>query len=262
MDLKLRGKNVLVAASSKGIGRAVAEEFAKEGANVALCSRNEEQLHKTAEEIKEHYGVKVYSHQADLTVKSDIEAFVQGTVSALGGLDVLITNSGGPPGGTFEEMEDEQWELAFQQNLMSVIRLIRGALPHLKQSGAGRIANIASISVKQPIDGLILSNTFRTGIAGLAKTLAGELAPYGILINTVGPGRIATDRTLYLDGLKAEARQVSIEEIRAESERSVPLGRYGQPEEIARMIVFLCSEANSYSTGQSIMVDGGLVRGL
>ncbi|WP_340021692.1 SDR family oxidoreductase [Paenibacillus sp. FSL K6-1096] len=262
MNLKLKGKNVLVAASSKGIGRAVAEEFAAEGANVALCSRNEEQLRKTAEEIRERYGVKVYSLQADLTVKADIEAFVQGAVSALGGLDVLVTNSGGPPGGTFEEMEDEQWEKAFQQNLMSVIRLIRGALPHLKQSGAGRIANIASISVKQPIDGLILSNTFRTGIAGLAKTLAGELAPYGILINTVGPGRIATDRTLYLDGLKAEARQVPIEEIRAESERSVPLHRYGQPEEIARMIVFLCSEANSYSTGQTVMVDGGLVRGL
>lgn len=166
--------------------------------------------------------MKVYSRQADLTVKADIEAFVQGSVESFGGLDVLVTNAGGPPGGTFEEMEDEQWELAFQHNLMSVIRLIRCALPYLKKSGAGRIANVASISVKQPIDGLILSNTFRTGIAGLAKTLAGEFAPYGILINTVGPGRIATDRTLYLDGLKAEARKVSIEEVQAESERSVP----------------------------------------
>ncbi|MDQ0492824.1 SDR family oxidoreductase [Paenibacillus brasilensis] len=262
MNLNLKNKNVLVTASSKGIGRAIAEQFASEDANVMICSRNADLLKETAEDLRGRFDTNIYDKVADLTRKEDIMELVQTAVEAFGGLDIVITNAGGPPGGTFENTDDTLWEQAFNQNLMSVIRLIRCSLSFLKQSNSARIVNIASTSVKQPIDGLILSNTLRAGIAGLTKTLSNELAPYGILINTVAPGRIATDRTLYLDLLKSDALHTSVEEIQAQSKKSIPLGRYGQPDELAKMVVFLCSEANSYTTGQTVIVDGGMVKSI
>ncbi|WP_055108121.1 SDR family oxidoreductase [Paenibacillus ihumii] len=262
MNLNLTGKRVLVAASSKGIGKAIAACFAGEGAHIMLCSRHEEDLKAAAEELRERYDAQVHYKTADLSMKQDIEDLVQAAAEAFGGLDILVTNSGGPPSGKFEDIEDETWEQAFHQNLMSVIRLIRCSLPHLKRSKNGRIVNITSTSVKQPIEGLILSNTYRAGIAGLAKTLAHELAADGILINTVAPGRIATDRTYHLDKLKAESMNTNIEDIRARAEQSIPLGRYGQPDELAKMVVFLASTANSYTTGQTLLVDGGMVKSL
>lgn len=262
MNLNLTGKKVLVAASSKGIGKAIAACFASEGAHIMLCSRHEDDLKAAAEELRGHYNAQVHYKVTDLSVKQDIEDLVQATAEAFGGLDILVTNSGGPPSGRFEEMEDDAWEHAFHQNLMSVIRLIRCSLPYLKRSKNGRIVNITSTSVKQPIEGLILSNTYRAGIAGLAKTLAHELAPDGILINTVAPGRIATDRIYQLDKHKAESMNTPIEEIRARAEQNIPLGRYGQPDELAKMVVFLASTANSYTTGQTILVDGGMVKSL
>ena len=262
MDLGLKGKVALVAASSKGLGRAVATELATEGARVMITSRDESSLSQTAAEIRENTGAEVGFLVADLGRDADIRALVQNTVERFGGVDVLVNNTGGPPAGSFDAVTDEDWLGAFELNLMSFVRLIRAVLPHMRERGGGRIVNIASSSIKQPIENLILSNTFRAGIAGLAKSLSSELAPDNILINTLGPGRISTGRSAALDASRAEAQDIPVEEIRSRSEARVPLGRYGTPEEFAKVAAFLASPANSYVTGQAILVDGGLVRAL
>ena len=258
MDLGLTNKVVLVVASSKGLGKAVAKELAKEGANVMLTSRSAESLKKAAEEIQEEAKGKIAYFPADITKPEDIKSLVKETREKLGKIDVLVNNAGGPPSGNFLDFNDEDWEKAFQLNLFSYIRLIRVVLPDLKQEG-GKILNIASSSVKAVLPNLILSNTFRNGINGLSKSLAIELAPDKILVNTIGPGRIATDRIQELDQAKAEAQNRSLEEVTEESEKSIPAGRYGEPEEFAKAAVFLVSGANTYVTGQSLLVDGGMV---
>lgn len=258
MDLGLTNKVVLVVASSKGLGKAVAKELAKEGANVMLTSRSAESLKKAAEEIQEEAKGKIAYFPADITKPEDIKSLVKETREKLGTIDVLVNNAGGPPSGNFLDFNDEDWEKAFQLNLFSYIRLIREVLPDLKQEG-GKILNIASSSVKAVLPNLILSNTFRNGINGLSKSLAIELAPDKILVNTIGPGRIATDRIQELDQAKAEAQNRSLEEVTEESEKSIPAGRYGEPEEFAKAAVFLVSGANTYVTGQSLLVDGGMV---
>lgn len=258
MDLGLTNKVVLVVASSKGLGKAVAKELAKEGANVMLTSRSAESLKKAAEEIQEEAKGKIAYFPADITKPEDIKSLVKETREKLGKIDVLVNNAGGPPSGNFLDFNDEDWEKAFQLNLFSYIRLIREVLPDLKQEG-GKILNIASSSVKAVLPNLILSNTFRNGINGLSKSLAIELAPDKILVNTIGPGRIATDRIQELDQAKAESQNRSLEEVTEESEKSIPAGRYGEPEEFAKAAVFLVSGANTYVTGQSLLVDGGMV---
>jgi 3-oxoacyl-[acyl-carrier protein] reductase len=262
LDLGLEGKVALVTAASKGLGRAIATELAREGASVMISSRDVEALSKTAGEIREETGAEVAYLAADLTSAGDIEALVSHATSRFGGVDVLVNNTGGPPPGTFEELDDEAWQGAFEQVLMSLIRCVRAVLPVMRERGGGRIVNVASSSVKQPIEALTLSNTFRTGLAGLAKNLSIELAPDGILVNTLGPGRIATARSQGMDASQAESRDVSVEEVRAEFEARIPLGRYGTPEEFARVAAFLASPANSYVTGQAILVDGGMIRAL
>ncbi|MGE7366129.1 SDR family oxidoreductase, partial [Desemzia incerta] len=241
-----------------GLGKAVAKELAKEGANVMLTSRSAESLKKAAEEIQEEAKGKIAYFPADITKPEDIKSLVKETREKLGKIDVLVNNAGGPPSGNFLDFNDEDWEKAFQLNLFSYIRLIREVLPDLKQEG-GKILNIASSSVKAVLPNLILSNTFRNGINGLSKSLAIELAPDKILVNTIGPGRIATDRIQELDQAKAEAQNRSLEEVTEESEKSIPAGRYGEPEEFAKAAVFLVSGANTYVTGQSLLVDGGMV---
>jgi 3-oxoacyl-[acyl-carrier protein] reductase len=262
LDLGLEGKVALVTAASKGLGRAIATERAREGANVVISSRDEESLAKAADEIRGETGAEVAFRVADLTDARDIEALVSHASDLFGGIDVLVNNTGGPPAGTFEDLDDEAWQGAFDQILMSLIRCVRGVLPAMRRRGGGRIVNVASSSVKQPIEGLTLSNTFRTGLAGLAKNLSIELAPDGILINTLGPGRISTARSQGMDASQADSRSVPVEEVRAEFEARIPLGRYGTPEEFARVAAFLASPANSYVTGQAILVDGGMVRAL
>ncbi|WP_068615163.1 SDR family oxidoreductase [Paenibacillus tuaregi] len=262
MDLGLEGKSVFVAAASKGLGKASAEAFAREGAKVTIASRSEEHLIRAAEDIEASTGQKVAVIQMDATSQDDIARAIRTTVQTQGGLDVVVTNAGGPPGGTFADMQDEDWQKGYELNLLSVIRMIGEALPHLRSAGSGRIVNLASTSIKQPIEGLILSNVFRAGVQSLTKTLAGELADSGILINTVAPGRIATDRITELDSKRAESEGSSLEEIQSRIVKGIPLERMGEPEEFARVVAFYGSWANTYVTGQSILVDGGMVRSL
>ncbi|MEH7225957.1 SDR family oxidoreductase [Bacillus sp. JJ1566] len=261
MDLKLDGKTAVVVASSQGLGKAIATQLVKEGANVMLASRSEEKLKEVQAELSAFNKGRVSYLQTDITNKEDIEALINHTVETFGTIDILVNNAGGPPAGTFDQLDDEAWQGAFELNLLSYIRMIRGALPHMKKNG-GKIINIASSSIKMPLPGLILSNTFRLGIVGLAKTLAEELAPHNILINTVAPGRIATDRVTHLDSVNAEKLGKPIEEVEEMFKETIPLKRYGTPEEFANFVTFLVSDANSYMTGQAYLVDGGMVKAI
>lgn len=262
MKLGLEGKTVLVLASSKGLGKAIAQEFAAEGARLMISSRNEAALKATTQELRDLTGTEIAYQVCDLTNAKQIQALVAETIRLYGTIDVLVNNAGGPPAGSFNVLGDKDWDYAFKLNLLSYVRAIREVLPHMRSNGTGKIVNIASYSMKQPIEGLILGNTMRTGIAGVAKTLSRELAPDNILINTVGPGRIGTDRVEELDRKRSAELEISYEEVRSLAEREIPLGRYGTPEEFAKLVIFLCSQANSYITGQVILVDGGLTAAL
>lgn len=263
MDYGLKNKVVLVAASSSGLGYATAKAFADEGARVVVNSRSAQRAEEAAQRILEQsHDAQVLPVGADLTSESDITNLFEQVGSHWGPVDVLVTNAGGPPQGSFDMVNEEQWEDAFQLTLMSVVRLVRKALPHMKEQRWGRILHFTSSSMKQPVDNLILSNAFRAGIAGLGKSLAIELAPYQILVNTIGPGRIATDRVASIDATNAKRLGTSVEETVARSLSNIPLGRYGKPEEFAALAVFLGSGANGYITGQSMLVDGGMVKGL
>lgn len=259
MDLGLRDKPVLVMASSGGIGRGVATEFCREGARVMLFSRSGEQLEKTAGEIGEETGNRPDYLVGDVSIAGDVEKAVSATVDRLGGIWALFNNTGGPPAGPFEQFDDAAWQSAFELTLLSYIRAIRTALPHMRNGGGGRIVNNTSASTKQAIDSLVLSNTFRAGLVGLGKSLARETGKDGILVNTVGPGRIDTDRVKQLDTIWAGQKGIEYEEQRTLSEASIPLGRYGQPTDFGKVVAFLCSEANSYLTGQNILIDGAMV---
>ncbi|MEX2460749.1 MAG: SDR family oxidoreductase [Paenibacillaceae bacterium] len=262
MDLGLSGKSIFVAAASKGLGKASALEFAKEGALVTIASRSREQLQEARDEIQAITGKRVTIVEMDVQSKADIQHAIQTAAAENGGLDVVVTNAGGPQSGYFADMEDSDWIQGFELTLFSTIRLIREALPFLRAAGGGRIVNLASSSIKQPIAGLILSNVFRAGVQSLTKTLASELATDGILINTMAPGRIATDRIAELDRKNAALLHRSIEDIQLETIEQIPLGRMGTPEEFARIVAFYGSFANTYITGQSLLVDGGLIKAL
>lgn len=260
MNLELTHRPVLVCASSAGLGKATALEFAREGAQVMLCGRRPAELAQAAADIRAATGREPRWTVADLSRAPDIEELVKATVSAFGGLYTLVFNSGGPPAGSFEQFDDAAWQKAYEQNLLSCVRSVRAALPHLRQGNGGRIVTLASTSVKSPVNDLILSNTFRTGVLGLTKSLASELAADRILVNLIGPGRIHTARIDQLDSLRAGKAGASIEQVRKEHIRNIPLGRYGTPEEFAKIAVFLGSPVNTYITGQTLLVDGGMVK--
>jgi 3-oxoacyl-[acyl-carrier protein] reductase len=258
MDLGLAGKVALVTAASKGMGRACAMGLAAEGAKVVMCARTEGDLKTAAEEIRARTKAEVVAVPADVTSQDDVTALVDRAVKSFGGVDILVANAGGPPRGYFEDMTDAQWQGAFDVSLLSVVRLVRGVLPSMKARRWGRILTIQSVSVKQPIPELLLSNAVRPGVAGMMKTLAGQLGKDGITVNTVCPGKIMTDR--FLGGQKLSG--LSREEFLARAVEDVPVRRIGTPEEFASVVVFLASERASYVTGVAVQVDGGLVRGL
>jgi 3-oxoacyl-[acyl-carrier protein] reductase len=260
MDLGLRGKVALVAGASKGMGKAIALGFAREGASVGICARGEKELNATAEEIRKETGAEVLAFVADMTRSQDIRDFVAKSADGLGRIDIVVTNAGGPPFGEFMKFTDEDWEAAFRLNFLSALRLTREAVPHIRKGGAGRVINITSYGVKEPIQGLVLSNAIRTGVVGLAKTLSRELAKDNILVNTICPGRIDTERHRMLNVARAERTKRTLEEVHREMTGEIPLGRFGTAEEVANLVVFFGSERASYINGTTIQVDGGLVK--
>ena len=262
MDLGLVGKVALVTGASKGMGKACAMGLAAEGARVAICARAEADLAAAAAEIRQKTDAEILAVPADLTRLDDIRRVVGATADAFGGIDILVNNAGGPPPGAFDQLTDAQWQSAFELTLLSTVRLIREVLPHLRAKRWGRILNIQSSAVKEPIRGLILSNGIRPGVIGLAKTLAAELGKDNITINTICPGRILTDRLLSLMAVRAREAGKSLDDYLPEATADIPLGRIGSPEEFASMVVFLASERASYVTGVTVQVDGGLIRGL
>lgn len=262
MDLGLEGKSALVAASSRGLGRAAARALAEEGADLTICARGQERLDQTRDELEEATGVQVIAVPADLSTADGVERVVAAAKEAYGRVDVLMTNAGGPPPGPFEAHDMDAWRGAIQQNLESVLRLTRGVLPGMKERGWGRIINVTSIAVKQPVEGLILSNSVRAAVTGFARTLANEVAPHGITVNNVMPGYTRTDRTEEL--ARATAREEGVEpaDVEAAWEEQIPAGRLAEPREFAALVAFLASERAGYITGTSIPVDGGTIRSL
>lgn len=260
MDLGLKNKSVLVMASSAGLGKAAALEFSKEGANVMLFSPFEQELKEAQAEIKAATGLEPAITVGDITNYDDIKRVVKNTVDAFGPIFALVNNAGGPPAGTFDNFADETWQKAYELNLLSYIRTIREVLPSMREAGQGRIVNYTSSSVKQVLENLILSNTFRMGVMGLTKTLSQELGKDNILVNVMGPGRIGTARIQQLDAIRAQKSNITVEDVYNNTIKTIPLGRYGDPSEYAKLTVFLCSEANTYITGQTMLVDGGMTK--
>lgn len=265
MELGLRGRVALVCAASQGLGKAAALGFAREGAHVVICSRQRKPLHLTAEELRAAAGdhqIQVLPLVADLTKPRQITSVVAATVKKFGRIDVLVTNAGGPPVGAFPDLDDATWEKGVALTLMSTVRMIRAVLPHMQKRKWGRIVNITSIAAKQPINDLIISSAIRPGILGLSRVLGSQYAKDGILVNSVAPGFMRTARMEQLGSSRAKEAGISIDEYFAKAARDIPLGRYGEPEELANMIVFLGSERASYITGTTMSVDGGLLKGL
>jgi 3-oxoacyl-[acyl-carrier protein] reductase len=262
MNLELKDRIALVAASSKGLGKAVAVALAKEGVHLALCARTPEPLKKTAEEITSLTGVKVLSLPTDVRDLGQVKNLVTQANSRLGPIDILVTNAGGPPFGQFLDHAPEAWEEALRLNLLSTIHLTREVVPSMKERRWGRIINITSYSVKQPAPGLILSNTARSGVIGFAKTLATELAPYNVLVNSLCPGVFLTERHYELSRARAQRLGIPLELHLKERVEEIPMKRGGKPEEFADLVVFLASERASYLTGATIQIDGGLINTL
>src|SRR5215207_6570160 len=262
MDLGIRGKVALVAASSRGLGRAVAEELAAEGADLVLCARGEEALREAAGALRRSTSVRVVEVVADVAEPVGVERVVGAATRELGRVDILVTNSGGPPAGPFESHSADAWRDAVRGTLDSVVNLTRAVLPGMKERRWGRIINVTSIAVKQPVDNLILSNSVRAAVTGFARTLANEVAPFGITVNNVMPGYTRTQRVEELAARTVALHGGTPAEAFAAWERQIPMGRLGEPAEFGAMVAFLCSAHASYTTGASIPVDGGWIRSL
>jgi 3-oxoacyl-[acyl-carrier protein] reductase len=262
MDYGIRGKVALVAASSRGLGRASAEALAAEGVELVMCARGEDGLQSAADDIRGAWGIRVEAVAADVATPEGIASVLAAAERAFGRVDILVTNGGGPPAGPFESHAPEAWDAAVRANLTSVVELVRGVLPGMRERRWGRIVNVTSIAVKQPVDNLILSNSVRAAVTGFARTLANEVAPHGITVNNVMPGYTRTARVEELATRTAELKGTAREAAFAAWEQQIPMGRLGEPAEFGAMVAFLCSAHASYTTGASIPVDGGWIRGL
>jgi len=263
MDLGIRGKVAIVLAASKGLGRACAAALAAEGVNLVIGARNQQVLEEAARQIERTTGSKVLAVPTDVTKAEELVRIADNALREFGHIDILVNNAGGPPAGNFEAFSDEQWQAAFELNLLSAVRMIRLVLPSMRAQGSGRIINIVSTSVKQPIDNLLLSNSIRPGIIGLAKSLSLELAPANITINNVCPGRILTDRIRQLERIDEKVQQgMSEEEILQKSAQGIPMRRLGRPKEVGALVAFLASQQAAYITGTTIQVDGGQTRSI
>jgi 3-oxoacyl-[acyl-carrier protein] reductase len=262
MDLGLKGKAALVAGGSMGLGRAVALELAREGAKVAIGALDDPHLGEAAEMIRRETGGEVLAVPVDVSDAKQARAVVRTAIDHFGTLDILVNNAGGPPSADFVDIDETLWEKGFRLNLLSTIMMTREAVPVMKAKGWGRIINMTSISVKQPIDGLILSNTIRSGVIGLAKTLSNELAPFNVTVNNVCPGFTLTDRVRNLAKAMAEKEGTTPEAVIGRWEASIPMKRLGTPEEFAALVAFLASERSGYITGAAIQIDGGWYKGV
>lgn len=262
MDFGLRGKVALVGGSSSGLGRAIAEELAVEGATVVLCARGETALEEARDAIARRSGAPVSAVAADLSRTEEVHHVATAALAEHGRVDVLVTNAGGPPSGPFEAHDEPAWQSTVRLTLMSAVELIRALLPGMKERRFGRILNVTSIAAKQPVEGLILSNAVRAAVTGMARTLANEVAPYGVTVNNLMPGYTRTERLVELSGAVAARDGITIEAVEARWAAEIPAGRLGKPRELAALAAFLASERAAYITGQSIAVDGGWIRGL
>jgi 3-oxoacyl-[acyl-carrier protein] reductase len=257
MDLQLKNKNVLVTAASSGIGRAIAELFLNEGCNVAICSSSIEKLEKASSELETLNSGNLFYTKCDINNSNEIKDTVQAVENKFGSIDVLVNNCGGPVPGFFNDLDEEKWKTGFDQVLMSSVRFTKLVLPKMKEKKCGRIINITSISVKQPIDNLLLSNAFRSAVTAFAKTLSNQIGEYNITVNNVAPGLTLTGRLDELAELRAKDAEISKEEMLQKMAADIPLKRIASPKEIASAVIYLSSEIGGYITGQTIVVDGG-----
>jgi 3-oxoacyl-[acyl-carrier protein] reductase len=258
MDLGIRNRVAMVAAASKGLGRAMAEALAAEGVRVSLCSRSLETLQPVVEAI----GTEIALGTAcDVSNAGDLHRWFEATIARFGQVDILITNTGGPPAATFLKLSEEQWRSGIDSTLMNVVRLCRLVIPDMQKRGWGRILHLTSFVAKQPVELLTVSSTLRAGLSALTKTLADQVARDGITVNAILPGHFLTDRQRHLADLRAEEQGVTPEEYLEKSQGVIPMGRFGRPEELGAVAAFLCSERAAYVTGVSLQIDGGLYRG-
>lgn len=262
MNLGIEGRKAFIAGSSDGIGRGIAEALAAEGCEIVLCARGAEKLERVVEELKGRSGHGVHSVTADLDSAEDIDRAVSRVLTAVGHIDILVTNNGGPPTGTFDQLNEAQWTGAWNRTFLSAVRLIRGFLDGMKNRRWGRVIGVTSISVKQPIHRLILSNSYRAGVTGMMKTLSQEVAAYGITVNTIAPGYIETARMTQLFAERSAAPETAEHDEREALIRTIPAGHLGTPADIGALAAFLASEQAHYITGTTILVDGGMYKGL
>ena len=262
MDLGIGGRVAMVAAASKGIGRAVALSLAREGCRVSICARDPEALEGARADLSKAAPAGSFGFSCDVTKKAELEAWHAETVAALGQVDILVTNTGGPPAAKFEDLTEEQWRRGVDSTLLNVVRLCRLVLPEMRRRRWGRIVHLTSLAAKQPNALLTISSTLRAGLSALTKTMANEFARDGVLVNAVLPGHVLTNRQIELNELRAKQEGVSPGEYADRVQATIPIGRYGEPREIGEVVAFLASERASYVTGQALAVDGGFLQGI
>lgn len=260
MDLGLKDKVMMVAASSSGLGFAIARNLAREGARLSIASRNVKHIENAATEIRKETDVEVFPSVMDVTDPFTIETWAKNTLQKYGRIDGLVVNAGGPPAGRFDDLDDSKWAAGFELTMMGTVRMIRQVLPQMRRQKSGSILTVTSVSIKEPIDNLLLSNVMRSGVSSLLKSLSFDLAKQGIRINNLVPGLFGTERLKDLDLINSREWRMTVEEVQSINFSNIPMGRYGDPDEFGKAATFLLSDAASYVTGETFFVDGGRTR--